>query len=180
MREIIHLTRHIPYTKFWVLERIRPLLREPILDLGCGKGDPFWYLKFSGDITGVDVFFPYLKIAYDRNIYKELFLRDVEDIEDLGKFKTITAFFLLEHLPTDKTERLLNLMKRIGKTNIITIPYGKHSQEEHSGNPRQRHVSHYLPEFLEERGFEIMVFYQLSKRLRIWEKKIFAIRRNNN
>ncbi len=182
--EFVYRTKHIPFTKFWRYNKtIKPLLEEPILDLGCSKGESFWYMKVSGDITGIDLFLPYLEIAAKKCVYNRLVLKNILDIEDgeldLEKFNTIVALDVLEHLKYENAEKLIKIMMSIGKTQIISVPFGDCPQDSNSGNDYQVHQSSFAPEFFTDRGFMIYPYYQLTIKngLKFSDKAILAVRR---
>ncbi len=182
-QEFIYRTKHIPYTKFWIYDRImRPILKEPILDLGCAKGETFWYMKISGDIIGIDLFRPYLDIAKERKVYKKLILGDILKVEeyglDLDRIKVCSALHVLEHLSIENAKRLLEKIEQIGETQIIATPYGFRQQDPFGGNDLEEHVSAFLPEFFEERGYKTYSYYQLTmkKGIHIFERAILAVR----
>lgn len=164
---LISLTRFIPFTKIWALYKVRPLLVEPILDLGCGTGDTFWYLNLNQDIVGVDCFPEYLNKARKRKIYSKLVccdaLKFLEQVKK-GEYKTIVAFDLIEHLHKNKAEKLLALAETLAETVIISTPYGYVKQEPYDENPHQKHVSHYFPEWFTSRGYTTLCFWTLTKR----------------
>lgn len=162
-REIVYLTKLIPHTKFWALNKIKYLLQEPILDLGCHIGDTFWYMKIHGDITGIDIFEKYFPKCSSRKIYKELIQMDLRNIsEDFGKYATVSSFFVLEHIPKREGIELLRKMECLGRTVVILVPFGKSPQEAQDSNEYQKHVSEWYPEDFIQRGFEVSICIQLS------------------
>lgn len=175
----MYLTKFIPYTKFWALDKIKHLLREPILDLGCHIGDTFWYMKISGDITGVDIFEQYFQICLKRKIYRRLIQMDLSDLsEDFGRYGSVTAFFLLEHMSRGEGLELLRKMEVIAGNVIVMLPYGESPQESPDGNPYQKHVSVWYPEDFVRRGFRIVsICRQLTVR-KIPNNLILAVRDN--
>lgn len=184
-RELVYLTRHIPHTKFWRYNKtIKPLLAEPILDLGCSKGESFWYMKVSGNITGIDLFPPYLEIAAKKGVYNKLLLKNILDIEDgeldLEKFNTVVALDVLEHLTYENAEKTIKIMMGIGETQILSVPCGECPQSSNSGNELQEHISSFTPEFFTDRGFTIFPYYQLTikKGLNFFDKAILTVRRS--
>ncbi len=162
-REMVYLTKFIPHTKFWALDKIRHLFKEPILALGCHIGDTFWYMKMSGDITGSDVFEQYFQTCIKRKTHKRLIKMDLNNLtEDFGKYGCVTAFFLLEHMSKEDGLELLRKMDILGENIVILVPYGVSDQETPDSNVYQRHVSAWYPEDFTQRGFQISVCVQLS------------------
>ena len=162
-RELVHRTKHIPHTKFWALDRIRHLLKEPILDLGCHIGDTFWYMKISGDITGIDIFEDYFEVCRERGTYRKLVTMDLKDLpEDYGKYSTAVSFFVLEHIDKEHGLELLRKMDKLGDNVIILVPYGESIQESQDSNEHQKHVSAWYPEDFTEHGFDVSTCIQLS------------------
>jgi len=95
-------------------------MRPPILDLGCGWGETYYYLKVQADV-GIDIYPPYLYFIRLRSKTHATVLEgEIEEtiksphrlfsampsLKRLG-VNTITLFDVLEHL------RLLNLVEKI-------------------------------------------------------------------
>lgn len=162
-RNIIYSTKLIPYTKFWALDKVRHLFKEPILDLGCHIGDTFWYMKISGDITGIDIYEEYFKICLEREIYKKLIQMDLKDLpESFGEYNCVTAFFLLEHMSREDGLELLRKMEIMGQNIVILVPYGESVQESPDPNICQKHISTWYPEDFNQWGFQTSTCIQLS------------------
>lgn len=163
LRSLVQLTKHIPYTKFWALNKIRPLFIEPIIDLGCHIGDTFWYMKLSGNITGIDIFEDYFKICEERKIYSKFVTMNLNDLpSDYGKYKTATSFFVLEHMSKQNGFELLRKMDLMAENIVILVPYGESIQEAQDSNQYQKHISAWYPEDFTKLGFNVSICIQLS------------------
>lgn len=156
LRNLIHLTKYVPHSKFWMLNKMKPFLIDPILDLGCHIGDTFYYMKFHGDIVGIDVHRDYFATCRKRNIYRELVHMDLNELSsNYGWFGCVTCFFVLEHLSKHEGCVLMDKMRHLGKQNVIMVPHGFRTQECVDGNPFQRHRSGWMPSDLIEQGFHV-------------------------
>jgi len=69
-----------------------------ILDIGCGTGINFTWLKDFGQVTGSDTSSVALDYCRAHGAYHQLFQGDVPP----GQFQLITAFDVLEHIEDDR------------------------------------------------------------------------------
>jgi SAM-dependent methyltransferase len=72
-----------------------------ILDVGCGTGINFDWLKQWGKVTGLDTSSDALQYCRDKQVYDELVQTDGTHLPFRGQFDLITAFDVLEHIPDD-------------------------------------------------------------------------------
>ena len=159
------MTKYIPYTRFWALNKTKHLLKNPILDLGCHIGDTFWYMKHTGDITGIDIYEPYFEMCIERKLYKKLIKMNLNDLpEDFGKYGCVTAFFVLEHMSKKNGTKLLNKFDKLGENIVILTPDGMSVQKSPDDNTYRSHMSAWHSEDFTQRGYKVSKCVHLSIR----------------
>ena len=95
-----HVGRRAVLTK--VLAANLPLDQNlQILDVGCGTGINFSWLKQWGKITGLDTSSEALDYCRSKHVYDELVQTDGTNLSLNVRFDLITAFDVLEHIPND-------------------------------------------------------------------------------
>lgn len=135
----------MPYSfeqgKPYIKSLVSRLKRDRMLDIGCGCGT---YAKLFPDAewTGIEVWEPYVDKFKLRDLYKDLHIADARkfDYLQLGKFDIAFAGDVMEHMTSEEAKDLLEKLKLIADTVIISIPIGHHPQGEYEGNPYERHV----------------------------------------
>ena len=151
----------LPFTYIWLIKQsLRKRKVESILELGCGKGDLANWInqdKFY-QITGTDIFEPYLKICQKNGLYKKLLKQDLNK-KLLFKKKSFDAVFMLqtvEHLNKKNGQSLLDQLENIAKKIIvISTPQGECLQEEYDDNKYQQHLSSWTAKDFEDRGYQV-------------------------
>lgn len=121
-----------------ILSRVR---RDKILDVGVGSGT---YAKMLPDsqFTGIEIWEPYVERFNLKALYKDLIIEDARkvDYSALGHFDVAIAGDVLEHMTEDEAKALVDNLKKICDTLIISIPIGHYPQGESEGNPHEQHV----------------------------------------
>lgn len=121
-----------------ILSRIR---KDKVLDIGAGSGT---YAKMlaGSDITGVEVFEPYVEKFKLNELYTKLILQDARavDYDALGHFDLAIAGDVLEHMTKDEAQILVKKLRAVADTVIVSIPIGYYPQGEYDGNPYEAHV----------------------------------------
>lgn len=152
---------NLPFTYSWLIKKsLDKAVMKTILELGCGKGDfgdlvndPKKY-----EITGVDIFSPYLSICREKGRYTTVIKADLnKKLEFKGKsFDAVICLQTIEHLGREKSLSLLDQMEKIAKKLIIiSTPLGECFQEEYDSNIHQRHLSTWDPEDFRKRGYRV-------------------------
>jgi len=150
----------------------RNLLKEvrTILDIGCGKGGSLFFIpahKYL--ITGIDIYLPYLKYCVKEELYNNCILCDANYLPFKTKsFDVVLLLSVLEHLTKDEGIRLLRTTQDIARKQVILItPNGMTVQEEHHGNPFQKHRSGWTPDEFKRLGYKVKVYgFRFAKGLR--------------
>jgi SAM-dependent methyltransferase len=121
-----------------ILARVK---KDRVLDIGVGSGT---YAKLlpGSEITGVEVWEPYVEKFGLKDLYKELIIEDARkvDYESLGHFDVAIAGDVLEHMTEDEAKELVEKLRSIADTVIISLPIGHYPQDEYEGNPYEKHV----------------------------------------
>jgi len=121
-----------------ILSRVR---KDKVLDIGVGSGT---YAKMlpSSDVTGIEIWSPYIEKFELDKIYKKLIIQDARtvDYEKLGHFDLAIAGDVLEHMSEDEAREIVRKIRLIADTVIISIPIGHYPQSEVEGNPYEAHV----------------------------------------
>lgn len=95
-----HIGRRLVLTK--VLRRFFKLPRKlKILDVGCGTGINFTWLKAWGEITGLDSAAEALDFCRAQGSYQHLLQADAGRFVTETRYDLVTAFDVLEHLEDD-------------------------------------------------------------------------------
>ena len=152
---------NLPFTYNWLLSRlIKKNEIKTILELGCGKGDFADLINKNQqfDMTGVDIFEPYLKICREKKKYSKLIKRDLSKgfpFEN-NSFDVVVCLQTIEHLDKKIGENLFNQVEKIAeKMIIITTPVGECLQEDYDNNAYQRHLSGWDPIDFQSRGYKV-------------------------
>ncbi len=132
--------------------------RVTVLDLGCGDGTATQNLAFPKNfqVTGVDIFRPYLKLARKKKIYKKLINADVARFSSKTKYDIVMALHILEHFDKKAGVKLLMKMEKLAKKRVVVVmPVGFLPQSEYDKNPHQLHKSSWMPKEMVKRGYKV-------------------------
>ncbi len=152
---------NLPFTYNWLLSKlIKKNKVKTILELGCGKGDfaDLVNKDHQFDITGVDIFEPYLKICKERGKYSKLMKKDLckrLNIEDKS-FDVVVCLQTIEHMDKKAGLELFTKMEKIAKKIVIvSTPLGECLQKEYDNNLHQRHLSSWIPPDFFKKGYKV-------------------------
>lgn len=129
-----------------------------VLDLGCGDGSNVWNLNLpkNFEITGVDIFKPYLELAKKRGIYKKLIRGDVMRINTRRKFDIVIASHILEHFEKSRAIKFLIKAEALASKKVIIVtPIGEHPQESYDNNKYQEHKSSWEVSEMKNLGYKV-------------------------
>ena len=82
---------------------LSPQDNKQVLDIGCGTGINYWWLKEWGEVTGVDSSPEALNYCRQQQAYDALVQIDGTNLELPDKFDLAVAFDVLEHITEDET-----------------------------------------------------------------------------
>lgn len=160
---LVGIYRKTPFTYIWFFKRnfdkfTKSRKKISILDIGCGDGSAIERLNLprNFEITGIDIYEPYLKIAKGKKIYKRLIKMDARKIEVNKKYDIVLASHVLEHLDRADGERFIKKLEKIAnKRVVIAAPVGYSPQGEYDSNPHQLHKSHWSVDDLRKLGYSV-------------------------
>ena len=133
---------------------------KTILELGCGRDSLLLkaHIVENTEVTGVDIFQPYVDSHNADKIYKECVCGDVAELRyGRDTFDAVVCMDLLEHIEKDTVleSGLLWRMKEWGKKVIITTPNGFIENPASDDNKFQKHVSGWSYDELSEFGYKV-------------------------
>jgi len=156
-----------------ILRRMIPA--RTILDVGCGEGGTFnWLKKFNKLLSfnkmaaytvGLDIYGPSLKKA--RIVYNDVVNADARFLPFRERsFDVCLAFEVIEHLAKTDAYKCLRELNRVAKSQvIITTPVMEIIQplSEYSENVFQKHRSAWHPEEMKKLGFKVIGLRGIKK-----------------
>lgn len=152
---------HFPFTSPWII-RYHLGNAKSILDVGCGDGSLMIKVNRDKkyDITGVDLYKPYLKLAKRSGVYKNVISSDIRKIKFKDKsFDAVLASQVIEHLTKKDALKLIKKMEKIARHKIIlATPNGfvKYDPFEIiDDNKLQEHKSGWEIKEMKKMGYEV-------------------------
>lgn len=155
--------QHPPETERFILPQLAGLEGKRVLDVGSGKG-LYGYLARASDggdrafIVGVDVWGPYLTFCRSFGAYDALILADATAPLPFCRdsFDVVLACEVIEHLPADAGEALLDQVEGIAREKVVvTVPNGDHLRGPIDDVPTEAHQSVWRPTDLRKRGYQV-------------------------
>lgn len=117
-----------------------------ILDIGAGKGTYINLLKKrklfrEAHWTGIEAWAPYVTQYNLNEVYDTLINNDVRKVDFNNlHFDLIFMGDVLEHMTKDEAILLVNVLSKISKYCIISIPIVHYPQDEIFNNPFEKHI----------------------------------------
>jgi N-acetylglucosaminyl-diphospho-decaprenol L-rhamnosyltransferase len=128
-----------------------------VLDLGCGKHSmvpiiPTWIYT-----TGVEIFEPYYQAAVKSGRHTLYLNHDILTVEFPEKsFDAVVLLDVLEHLPKEKGQFLLNKIEKIARKKIVIFtPNGFLPQDDFDENPYMDHCSGWSAQEFKDLGYRV-------------------------
>ena len=108
--------------------------------------------------VGVDAVTPDLDPTAPRHAeYRRHDVRELPELFQPGSFDCVVALDVIEHLPREDGERLIEAMEAVAaKRVLIFTPNGFVPQSPEPGNPFQEHLSGWSPEDFLARGYQVV------------------------
>lgn len=136
----------MPYSsdsgKAYIRNIVGRIKHDRMLDIGCGQGT---YAKMFPDArwTGVEVWEPYIGQFRLNDFYEQIIVADARSASfaSLGRFDVAMLGDVLEHMEKEEARDLLERVKAIADTVIVSIPIGYYPQEAYNGNPHEKHIT---------------------------------------
>jgi 2-polyprenyl-3-methyl-5-hydroxy-6-metoxy-1,4-benzoquinol methylase len=136
------MPRSHPETKPWIIEKINSVQVETILDVGAGVGtysnllaDAGW----SGNITALEVWEPYIEGYSLREKYDSVINLDVRDNADYN-YDLVIFGDILEHISKEDAIKVWEKTAHQAKYAVIAIPTIHYPQGELEHNPHEEHI----------------------------------------
>ena len=133
---------------------------DSLLDVGCGGNSPIG--KFASEIryrVGVDTHLSSIERSRGAGIHSEYVIANVLEIGarfPAHSFDCVTLIEVIEHLPREQGEMLLEQCEKIARVKVIvSTPNGFVFQAPMPDNPFQEHVSGWTTEDFRRRGYEV-------------------------
>ena len=150
---------HYPFTALHIVWSRLDKQAKSILDVGCGKGEPMTFINKDGkfDVTGIDLFQPYLEEAERKSVYRRLMIGNALSLPFENKtFEVVICMEVLEHLEEREGIVLLSELERVAKKQILlTTPIGKYEQQAYDGNRYQEHKFIWTTRAIRSQGYKI-------------------------
>ncbi|OGM26068.1 hypothetical protein A3D01_04880 [Candidatus Woesebacteria bacterium RIFCSPHIGHO2_02_FULL_39_13] len=146
----------LPFTYPWIIKK-HFSDNKKILDVGCGDGTFMAKINFDKkyEVTGIDLFDPYLKKAGKTKAYEKVLKMDVRklNLKD-SSFDCVHASQVLEHLKEKEALSLIKKMEKIAESKVIIgAPNGHFHQDAYDKNDLQRHQSSWQIEDFQKLGY---------------------------
>jgi len=153
---------NLPLTYHWIIAQQMKGFKS-VLDVGCGDGDVMAILnndrKFN--VTGIDLFKPFINRARKTGAYKKLLIGDIRDLEfNDGSFDVVLSSQVVEHLKKKEALRMIKEMERIAKKRVIIatvvgfLPFHPIDGDD-DGNDLQEHKSGWEVDEFRKLGYTV-------------------------
>jgi|SRR5579871_3025139 len=149
----------LPFTYPWI---VRKNIIGKILDVGCGDGAQMSMINSDRElnVTGLDLYKPYVEKAKKSGVYTNVLLGDVRKMNfKKASFDTVLSSQVVEHLTKIEARKLISTMEKIAKKRIIIgttngfFPFDP--LEGKDGNPLQVHKSGWSIEEFKREGYHV-------------------------
>ena len=134
---------------------------DSLVDIGCGRGIVGALCRIyrrPTHLVGVDAYKPYLQFCERLGFYDTCVEWQLERLPIPFRdrqFDVATCIEVIEHLPRDRGEGLLDEIARIAKCVVLTTPACFFTQEQYDANPHQAHLSAWHPRDFVRRGYRV-------------------------
>lgn len=140
----------------WIRQRFAP--GDTCLDVGACDGK--WHDLLGDYLTmdAVEIWEPNIDCHGLRNKYNHVYASDIDGLQ-YGRYDLIIFGDVIEHMDTDKAQRVLSYAYERCRDMVIGVPF-RYYQEAIYGNPYERHIQDDLtPELFDERypGYELLI-----------------------
>lgn len=123
---------------------------KTIVDVGPGQGT---YAKLLGDKynwIGIEAWKPYIEKYNLKDLYKEIIISDIKELNEFPKADCIIFGDVLEHLYKFQAIKIIGKAEAIYKHVIISIPLGSLEQGSLENNSFETHLSNWSESDLDE------------------------------
>jgi len=161
----LSILEEAPMYHRWIVERIKPYLGDPVLEVGCGTGNLTGLLLQQGEIVATDFNPSYLETVarkFGRHPHlKGVFRWDIRlppPAEMRGKFRSVVCSNVLEHVEEDdKALAGLRSLLRPGGRLVLLVPALKwlYNPLDHELGHLRRYNKKEVEDLLLGQGFRI-------------------------
>jgi SAM-dependent methyltransferase len=153
--------KFLPFTYNWIIRNNLKSV-QTILDVGCGDGTQMMSLNFDKEfeVTGIDLYKPYLEKAKKSGFYTRVLSADVREIkQEKQSFDAVISSQVVEHLEKEEALELMKSMEKIAKKTVIVattngfFPFDP--LEGRDGNPLQVHKSGWDIMEMRKKGYRV-------------------------
>ena len=148
----------LPFTYPWIVKKHLSRYRT-VLDVGAGNGAFMAIVNADRrhQVTGVELFDPYIEQAKNSGAYENVVKSDIRQLQfPPDSFDVVHCSQVVEHLERDETLALIQKMEAIARhVVIIGTPNGHFEQHEYDGNVLQEHHSFWVTEDFEKMGYQV-------------------------
>lgn len=151
--------KHIPYSHYGLTLKLLGKRNHSLLDAACGDGQFMAMInkKHTYNVTGADLFSPYLKKAKATGVYSQLVKADLRKLPFKSKsFDVVLCSQAIEHLTKKEGFALMKSLTTLAKKRVLIItPAGEMPQDAYDGNIYQKHKSQWYAEDFMPHGFNV-------------------------
>lgn len=142
--------KKIPFTHNWVYRKVIGRDICTLLDLGCGTGEFMKSLSDGEDweITGVELYDNYAKLARRTGVYKSVVVGDALSVvrklkKQKRRFDVVFCSHVLEHLTRENGEKLIQEAEVIAQKRVVFgTPQGFIEQPIKYGQAEEKYQEH--------------------------------------
>jgi glycosyltransferase involved in cell wall biosynthesis len=157
---------------------------KTVLDVGAGCGTyRNMFPTLGKHWTALEVWQPYVDKYNLRNKYDVVIVEDLRTWQPKQKYDICFCGDILEHMTEKEAVQVLNKLREIATTVIISIPIGYYPQDEYEGNPYEIHVEDHWTHERFLKSFGTPYQYNLEKEIGVYVFKklkiaVYAIAKN--
>ena len=152
---------YIPFSSPWIIRHNLGDMKT-ILDVGCGDGSMMLKINFDNkyDVTGIDLYSPYLRMAKGNGVYKKIVKGSIKNMKFKNRsFDAVLASQVIEHISKREGIKMIKEMERIAKKKVIIatpkgfVPFEPFEKKDN--NPLQVHKSGWEIDEMRKYGYKI-------------------------
>lgn len=152
---------NIPFSSPWII-RHHLANSKTVLDIGCGDGELMVKVNYDKkyEVTGVDLYRPYLNKAKKTGVYKKIVLSDLKKLKFKQKsFDVVLASQVIEHINKKDGLKMISAMEKIARDKVIIatpngfVPFEPFENKD--DNPLQVHKSGWGIEEMKKLGYKV-------------------------
>lgn len=137
----------MPYSsdagKHYIKELVTKIQPRTVLDVGAGYGTYPRLLKdcINAEWTAIEIWPKYIADYNLDTLYSNIYLDNVITWVPDKQYDLVILGDVIEHMEVNDAINVINKMKSIAKTVIVSIPLGYYPQDEYENNPYEKHIT---------------------------------------